>query len=284
METIPNSTSPEQHEVMIIGDFDSLEEFFDWVEEAQPIYYPEENQPNPDCNQQDQAAGLAATNLFNNTAIQNALSNTPILFPNNQPPYSQQNEVGFNINSNNGVISTTAIRTGTANGLPPADYSLNTIADYHTHSFPGASSPSAQDLLELYNKRGIIPVFTTTYVQAADGSKYALVINDPQKLNTFVENNPNLVGSDNNFNSNTQLGGQWRALIFDLVDNQGYSADEAQTRATALILKESGVSLLKSDSIPDNFKKIGLEQVKNPDGTSAKDANGNNIYNTQDCN
>jgi hypothetical protein len=51
-----------------------------------------------------------------------------------------------------------------------------------------------------------------------------------------------------------------------------------------LILKESGVSLLKSDSIPDNFKKIGLEQVKNPDGTSAKEANGNNIYNTQDCN
>lgn len=63
-----------------------------------------------------------------------------------------------------------------------------------------------------------------------------------------------------------------------------YSPTDAFERGTAFVLKDSGVTLLKSNSVPDEFKKIDIEQKKNADGTPAKDANGKNIYSKTDCN
>lgn len=75
----------------------------------------------------------------------------------------------------------------------------------------------------------------------------------------------------------------WESTRLDLL-SAGYTLQEAFTRATAFVLKDSGVTLLKSNSVPDEFKKIDIEQKKNANGTPAKDANGKNIYSKTDCN
>lgn len=128
----------------------------------------------------------------------------------------------------------------------------------------------------LDNKRSLIDGFTTSYVSSYDGNIYALYINNPTQLHNFVASNPGFVGSDHNFNPNTIVGTQWLNTIQDL-RIAGYTAQEAQTRATALILQSAGVTLLKSDATIINFKKIDLKV----DGT---DSNGSPIYISIDCN
>ena len=73
---------------------------------------------------------------------------------------------------------------------------------------------------------------------------YTLMIN---KLKAFVTNNSGFVGSDNNFNNNTNIGKMFWDMNFDL-QRQGYTPQEAYTRATTLILQDAGVSLLKTDA------------------------------------
>lgn len=232
--------------------------------------------PLPDpCTPASIAAGVATTNLFKNSAVSTTMSQMPILFPSNEPPYSQQLEHGFNIKSVNGIISTTPIREGTANGLPAADYTLSVIADLHDHPAPGAFAPSAQDLFVLDAKRDAMSGFTTSYVSSSDGNIYALYIDDPNKLNAFVNNNPGFVGSDNNFKFGTAVGDYWLDVNHDL-QRQGYTPQEAYTRATTLILKDAGVSLLKTDAKTIDFKKIDIEVV-------GDDINGNTIIIINDC-
>ncbi|KAF2517204.1 hypothetical protein [Flavobacterium foetidum] len=235
--------------------------------------------PNPDpdpCPAASIAAGVAATNLFNNNAVTTTMSQMPVLFPSNEPPYSQQLEHGFNIKNVNGVISTTPIREGTATGLPAADYTINVVADLHDHPAPGTFAPSAQDLFALNTRRNLMSGFTTSYVSSFDGNIYALYIDDPSKLNDFFNNNPGCVGSDNNFKEGTTVGDYFRDVNFDL-QRQGYTPQEAYTRATTLILQDAGVSLLKTDATTINFKKIDIKVVGN-------DINGNTIIIINDCN
>lgn len=240
--------------------------------------------PDP-CDQTAQAAGTAATNRFNSPAVQTTLSNTPVVLP-TVPPVpsnSHQNEVGFTIRKDaNGNIYTSGVQTFGPNGGITTNYS-DSEADYHTHTAGLYYAPSAQDLFNLNTTANSINGFTTRYVQASDGSKYALNIDDASKFNTFIGNNTGFVGSDDGFKTGTNLGDKWESTRLDLI-GLGYTVQEAFTRATAFVLKESGVTLLKSNSIPDDFKKIDLEKLKNADGTPAKDTNGKNIYSKTDCN
>jgi hypothetical protein len=231
-------------------------------------------EPDP-CSEAEIAAGVATTNLFKYNAVSTTMSQMPILFPSNQPPYSQQLEHGFNIKSVNGIISTTPIREGTATGLPAADYTASVIADLHDHPAPGTFAPSARDLLGLDNRRDLMSGFTTSYVSSSDGNLYALYIDDPAKLNAFVDNNPGFVDSYNNFNKDTNIGKMFWDTNDDL-QRQGYTSQEAYTRATTLILQDAGVSLLKSDAKTIDFKKIDIIVV-------GDDPNGNTIIIINDC-
>ncbi|OOV19566.1 hypothetical protein [Flavobacterium sp. LM4] len=158
------------------------------------------------------------------------------------------------------------------------DFTVNVIADIHIHTPPGAFAPSAQDLKALNNKRGLTSNFTTSYVSSADGNIYALYINDAAKLNTFINNNSGFVGTDNNFAHGTNIGD----LFWETNDNlqiAGYTPQEAFTRATAHVLQNAGVTLLKSNATTINFKKIDLRE-----DAPATSPNGIPVYSIIDCN
>jgi hypothetical protein len=69
----------------------------------------------------------------------------------------------------------------------------------------------------------------------------------------------------------------------NLLVTQGYSQDEAYERTLAYLMKQAGVTLVKSKAGSDTFKKIGIQQKLNPDNTPAVNANGDPIYENADC-
>src|SRR6218665_471887 len=223
---------------------------------SQPTTYPgsipKPTAPNP-CDGAAASAGGHASYIFKDTDVTASL--------NSLPPFSgtNQNESIFNIKSTNGNITTTPTREIGASGGTNSDYSASVIADAHTHPLGGAFAPSAQDLKALDAKRDIMTGFVASYVVSSDGNIYALYISNPAKLNAFVDNNPGFVGSDNNFAPGTTPGNLFRDTNRDL-QIAGYSAQEAYTRATALVLQDAGVTLLKSDAKNINFKKIDLRE------------------------
>jgi len=86
----------------------------------------------------------------------------------------------------------------------------------------------------------------------------------------------------NDFAVGSNLKNVFDQVKMDLIV-ANYSAEEAGSRAMAFVMKDSGITLLKASSGSNDFKKIGLNEVKNPDGTLKKDSNGNQVYETQDC-
>ncbi|MET0945876.1 MAG: hypothetical protein ABWY22_10735 [Flavobacterium sp.] len=65
-------------------------------------------------------------------------------------------------------------------------------------------------------KRDAMSGFKTSYVSSSDGNIYVLYIDNPVKLNAFVNNNPGFVGSDNNFSNDTNIGKMFWDINFDL--------------------------------------------------------------------
>jgi hypothetical protein len=265
-----------QEDIPNEGDFDSLEEFFDWVEEAQPIYYPEENQPNPDCNQQDQAAGLAATNLFNNTAVQSGLQQTGSIVPGFP-------ESGFSIRQSaaDGSVYTSDIETGTNNSVDITNYQ-NSVADVHIHANSNYP-PSATDIFSLVKMSffGDHPNLKTSFVVGNDGTQYAMTVTDESKVIAFYNQINGAVDSvTNNLNPNTALGAQFFDVYNSLINTGNYTPRDAFERSTAAILEGSGITLLKAPPVSppatnSDFKKIGVE--------SSIDSNGNPIFKESDC-
>ncbi|MBD0726727.1 hypothetical protein B6A10_16285, partial [Flavobacterium sp. L1I52] len=99
-----------------------------------------------------------------------------------------------------------------------------------------------------------------------------------QNNGTFYDSNTHgfVYGSDlYNLHANV-----YNSLI---ANDPNISIFEAQDRAMAYILKDSGVDLLRAEPGSDIFKKIDVVPDKNPDGTEKKDANGNTIYKNADC-
>jgi uncharacterized protein with ATP-grasp and redox domains len=69
----------------------------------------------------------------------------------------------------------------------------------------------------------------------------------------------------------------------NLLVAQGYSQDEAYERTLAFLMKQAGVILEKANAGSDSFKKIGINQMKNPDGSPMVNVNGKPIYEKADC-
>lgn len=225
-----------------------------------------------ECDQAATAAGIATNNIINNINVQSALANLPAFTD------SSQHEFGFTIKNTNGTIETTPMNEGTSTGVTITGYTINTKADVHTHPIGGAYAPSATDLFRLNNLRSQIGGFTTSFIKSSDGNIYALYINDSTKLSNFVNNNPGFVASNNNFNSQTVIGKLFWDTNNDLMQ-AGYTSEEAYTRATAFVLQDAGVTLLKSSATTINFKKIDLKE-----DIPAIDPNGVPVYSSIDCN
>ncbi|MBK0383563.1 hypothetical protein I5M32_11400 [Pedobacter sp. SD-b] len=242
---------------------------------------PEE--PESPCDAADQAVGVSVTSQYDN-GIDDEVED----FDAFEPPGSNQNEQYFNMYRNsNGDLEIYCNNDGCVreSGSTGGNivYTSDTEVIVHTHPADGLSAPSATDMYNMYVFRNNSANYSTSYIVAADGTKYAMHIDDVSKMNAFMTNNPGFADAGtNDFDVNTALGAKYREIKDSFLENNN-TENQAHEKALAFVLKESGISLLKADPNSKEFKKIDTDQKKNPDGTDAKDANGKNIYNTSNC-
>jgi hypothetical protein len=234
------------------------------------------------CSPQDQAAGLAATNLFADTTITNRIAQFAA-FTNT----TGQNEQIFRIQDygqgGGGIVAGPVITLGPQGGnqLNITEY---TRAKVHTHTFGSIPAPSATDLFDIIDNWSAFKYFTDSYVVAADSTKYNLHVSDTTKLKSFK--NTYGVFHDpvaNDFMNGSILWQTMRDLKNSFTNNNNLGANEAYERALATILEDAGVTLSKAKANSNEFKKIGTEQVLESNGQPKKDGNGNNIYRISDC-
>ncbi len=231
--------------------------------------------PDP-CDQAAQAAGTAATNLFNNVEVQSKLLQTGSVVPGFP-------ESGFSIrqSATDGSISTSAIETGTPNSVNITNYQ-NSIADVHVHANSNYP-PSATDIFSLAEISffGDPPNLNTSFVVGNDGTQYAITVTDQSKMTAFYNQMNGAVDPvTNNMNPTTALGQIFENSYDYFLNQMNYSPRDAFERATAAILEDSGISLLKAPPISppatnSDFKKIGVDK--------STDSNGNTTFNASDC-
>ncbi|KHJ36634.1 hypothetical protein PBAC_31880 [Pedobacter glucosidilyticus] len=251
-----------------------FDEFVDWI--ARQDLPP--SVPNP-CDQAAQAAGAAATNLYASSAA--ATVNNFVPFSNT----SGQNEQSFRIQDygSQGIIPG-PIETLGPNGGTTGN-SEYTKARVHTHPFGTDPAPSAADIFNIGSSNSAFNgMYTDSYIVAADGTKYNLHVSDPTQLAAFMAANGNFYdASTYNFIPGTSLGDAYFSAKASFKDNNNLNDAEANARALATVLQDSGIILSKAAANSNEFKKIGTEQVLRNNGQPKKDANGNSIYKNSDC-
>jgi hypothetical protein len=145
----------------------------------------------------------------------------------------------------------------------------------HSHPSSGYANPSAGDIYEFAGLYTSINTVTTSYVLAADGTSYAMVVTDPDALATFLATYP---ASTNQLNDSFYPGSAMQKLYKDAHDsftNAGLSDAVAEERANAVVMAEAGINLLKAPANSTDFKQI--------QGTKVQDSNGNNTFTKSDC-
>lgn len=249
----------------------------------------EPSNPDNPCDFATTQAAIGASTFFANHALQ--LSNNFSPFSTN--PNINQNEESFIIADINGEITSGSIdingefNSGEIKTLGPNGGSFkittHTIADVHTHPSHGKGTPSAEDIVALAKAKTDSPNFSNSYIIASDGTKYSLHISDVSKLNTFAQVNGDFSDANNGFNIYTPIGADFHHMVDSFKNNNNMTDAEANERALAYVLKDSGIHLLKAQPGSNDFKKIDVKPAKNPDGTEKIDAAGYPIFEKVDC-
>ncbi len=228
--------------------------------------------PDP-CTGVDNSSGASATLQYANYTG-NVSQFTPFDLSTTQQP-----EEYFIVNDVNGSYVAGSIQASTTSGGPIQGVSPNTVMVFHTHTFGGFPFPSAADFFAL---AAYGTSFQRHYVIGYNGTKYAMVVNSYSQLQAYVADNPNSIANDFGFEPRSTVGTQSIIMRNRLID-QGYSIDEAYERTLAFLMKQAGVTLVKAQANSNIFKKIGLQQKKNADGSPAVNASGIPIYENADC-
>lgn len=224
------------------------------------------------------AAGITASSNYTSAIKSTAANFTPF-----DPNVTNQSEEAFAINKFTGNCTATSIISVATTGGGISSI-IGPFVEFlvHTHPYGGLQTPSAKDFFQLANYRATSLNFTTSYIIAFDGSKYAMTIDDVTKLNNFIANNPNSITASGEFDLSKAVGISWQSIGADLIGS-GFTGLEAEERALARIMSEAGVILLKAEKDSDIFNKIDAEKKKNADGTLAKDSSGYQLYVKSDC-
>ncbi len=219
------------------------------------------DEENP-CNKVDKAANAKTTALAKQTSVQSQIA---ALNPNTTI------EQAFSIRKSNKTYSTSPIQNLGATGGGIINYS-NSVASFHTH--PSSNAPSAQDIIGLGYMRSINSGFETSYVKTADGDMYAITISDSAAAQSFYNSFKGAVNSVNEWDTNSSIGKDF-ARVRDSYVNSGKSVEEAYDHATAYVLNNSGITLLKAPNGSNDFTKIGT--------TKNVDENGVESFSNSDC-
>ncbi|HTN22198.1 MAG TPA: hypothetical protein VL125_17100 [Pelobium sp.] len=219
------------------------------------------------CSAEDQQAGSDATNINNIQAISNQLD-TLYSLP------SSANEQYFSVDKDVNNNYTPSAFNGGSQSNASGNVGPNLYTDFHNH--PSGNPPSTQDIIRLGGVvGGLSPNQVASFTIAPDGTAYGLVVVDEAKLETFWNANNNAVDSNNGWNPNSNIGQEHSKVFNDFYDPPSVSYQEAYARATAFILKESGLILVKKDTNSTTFKKIG---------TNKETTGGTDTYKESDCN
>lgn len=249
--------------------------FYNAFRSSQSSSQPPPPPPSNPCDQASQNAGTAVNTLYDNAALQNVLNS---LYP--IPISSAEQGTSITQDPITGQISSNPIESGGPNGLS-INIDPNAIADIHTH--PNSNyPPSATDIKSMVDLifLGDEPNLQTSYVITNDGTLYALQVTDPSLITAFYNNMTTTVNPNtNNYYPNSSYGNDFRN-VYEAFLNQGENERNSFERAMAYTLRNSGITLLKAESVSppalnSAFKKIGVEAATN--------SNGNTVYIKSDC-
>lgn len=131
--------------------------------------------------------------LFNVSKADSVLASIPNLqaqiHENGFPIYVNYAVNPYNVHDTAFSYSTGGVQTGTDSSIIITTVTTNLndfIASLHTHPSSDYAAQSAKDIYELLQESSQNPHFQGAFVAAANGSQYAITINDPTKANTFL--------------------------------------------------------------------------------------------------
>lgn len=205
-----------------------------------PDYMDSEDEP---CNKAKAASTKATENSKTETYTN---SKTSIIGMNN----GLENGVVFG--NENGLITSTAVQTGSANSATLNHSFTNPIADLHNHH--DNKPPSVGDVYALIGNQKSYTNYDTRYVITPNGTTYALVVTDSILMNIFLRNYP----PDQ---ANPNMSPNFPQPIFNEWDDISFYNNDNKEMALAHILDKynSGIALTKLD-ITGNFKKINVTE------------------------
>lgn len=171
--------------------------------------------------------------------------------------YNDGVEHGVILGSVNGSIIPTEIQHGSSSSLSLSHDFSNPIASIHSHITN--TPPSPGDVYHLITSNIKYPTFNTSYLATANGTTYALVITNPDKMADFYRNNPpNQAQPGMSPNFPLQMFDDWVDFTINELGNS--------EMALAYVLDKynSGIALSKMNP-NNNFSKVN--PVKNSNGT-----------------
>ena len=231
--------------------------------------------PENPCSNTDRSSGATATLQY----IQ--LSSTVALFTPFDPNSTTQPEQYFVVNESNGANVSGSIQNMPTGGGSMQGINSNTVMIVHTHPYGAFPFPSPADFFGLASFGSN---FQMHYVIGYDGTKYAMVINNYSQLQAFVAANPGIIDPvTGGFNNTSTFWQQQVNPMGVYLTSQGYSQDEAYLRILAHLMKQAGVTFTKAIAGSNIFKKIGIRQKKDSNGSPMVNANGEPIYENADC-
>lgn len=111
---------------------------------------------------------------------------------------------------------------------------------------------------------------------------FAYCVDQEPAYSIIVSNHPNFVGPDDGFAAGSVLGLGYQDA-FNMFSAQGLTTEDAANHATAFVLKDSGVILLRGDGSSTTLKKIGAEIKLDANGNPVLNAGGKKVYVKSDC-
>lgn len=241
----------------------TVTEYLDWWEAEVTNTLP----PPPPINVPCSGRSTSTTSIYNNANISQQISNISSL----AASQSLENAMSIGIGPNGQYVASNIVTGTTTNSFPPGFASADTIniASVHTHPSGGFDAPSPADLFYTINSFLTNPSYNITYAVAADGTVYALYVNNSSALSTFSS----LYHSYDNLTGNSFSAGSILGSIFDRAytasRGQGMNYNDAFAAALSVVLNQFdvGITLLKADS-SGNFSPVTMNMMKDITGTT----------------
>lgn len=174
----------------------------------------------------------------------NTISNSMYFSPgdSNSAYYQNRPEGSFSLQFSGGIYSPSEVTAGEAYNLTSLTYK-SSVARFHSH--PNSNrEPSAADVIAF---AGLATTpgnqLEASYVITQNGTAYALILTDATAAKAFYDANKGSLNG-NNWDGSSNAGTMAKAM-HDILITQDFSENDAMEMAQAMVVQNSGISLLK---------------------------------------